>query len=44
VRDDGYTWKQKFFPVSDELPWRIEIREYDCAAATSPEIFSIPAR
>ena len=44
VRDDGYTWKQKFFPRSDELPWRIEIREYDCAAATSPGIFLIPAR
>jgi hypothetical protein len=43
MRDDGYTWKQRFFPQPGELPWRIEIREYDCAPATSPEVFPLPA-
>jgi hypothetical protein len=42
MRDQGYVWKQKFFPQLGELPWRIEVREYDCAPATSPEIFPIP--
>jgi hypothetical protein len=44
MRDDGYSWKQKFFPRPGELPWRIEVREYDCAPATSPEIFPLPSR
>jgi hypothetical protein len=44
MRDQGFAWKQKFFPRLGELPWRIEVREYDCASATSPEIFRIPAR
>jgi hypothetical protein len=44
MRDDGYAWKQKFFPQLGELPWRIEVREYDCAPATSPEIYPLPAR
>jgi hypothetical protein len=43
MRDQGYVWKQRFFPEPGESPWRIEVREYDCAPATSPEIFSIPA-
>ncbi len=44
MRDQGFQWKQKFFPQLGELQWRIEVREYDCASATSPEIFRIPAR
>jgi hypothetical protein len=44
MRDDGYTWKQKFLSRPNELPWRIEIREYDCSPAISPETFPIPAR
>ena len=44
MRDQGFQWKQKFFPQLGELQWRIEVREYDCAPATSPEIFRIPAR
>jgi hypothetical protein len=44
MRDDGYAWKQRFFPRLGELPWRIEVREYDCAPAMSPEIYPLPAR
>ena len=44
MRDLGFAWKQKFFPRPGESPWRIEVREYDCASATSPEIFRIPPR
>ena len=38
VRDPGYVWKQRFFPQLGELPWRIEIHQYICAAdgANSP--------
>jgi hypothetical protein len=44
MRDQGYEWKKRFFPQLGELQWRIEVREYDCAPATSPEIFPIPPR
>ena len=44
MRDPGYAWKQRFFPQLAQLQWRIEVREYDCVPATSPEIFRIPAR
>jgi hypothetical protein len=43
MRDQGYEWKKKYFPQLGELQWRIEIREYDCGPANSPESFSIPA-
>lgn len=44
MRDEGYTWKHRFFPDLGELQWRIEVRQYDCAPATSPEIFPLPSR
>jgi hypothetical protein len=44
MRDPGYAWKQRFFPEMDEPQWRIEIREYDCPPAGSPEIYQIPPR
>ena len=44
MRDQGYEWKERFFPQLGELQWRIEVREYDCAPATSPEIYPLPAR
>jgi Dolichyl-phosphate-mannose-protein mannosyltransferase len=44
MRDQGFEWKKRFAPELGELQWRIEIREYDCGPATSPEIFPIPAR
>ncbi len=31
VRDPSYTWKQRFAPQIDQLPWRVEIRRYACA-------------
>lgn len=33
MRDEGYKWKQRFFPDWGEPQWRIEIREYDCGAS-----------
>jgi hypothetical protein len=42
MRDDGYTWKQRFFPEQHEPQWRIEIREYDCDASNSKQIYRIP--
>jgi hypothetical protein len=44
MRDPGFAWKQRLFPGMDEPQWRIEIREYDCPAAGSPEIYQIPPR
>jgi len=44
VRDQGYAWKQRFFPQRDEPQWQIEIREYDCGSPNSKEIFRIPPR
>jgi hypothetical protein len=42
MRDPGYEWKQRMFPEMRALQWRIEVREYDCPPAGSPEIFHIP--
>jgi len=42
MRDDGYKWKQRFFPDLHEPQWRIEIREYDCDASNSKQIYRIP--
>jgi hypothetical protein len=42
MRDDGYKWKQRFFPEQHEPRWRIEIREYDCDASNSKQIYRIP--
>jgi hypothetical protein len=42
VRDDGYNWKQRFFPQQGEPQWRIEIREYDCDSSNSKQIYRIP--
>jgi hypothetical protein len=36
MHDQGYTWKQRFFPQLGELQWRIEIREYDCTPSGAP--------
>jgi hypothetical protein len=44
TRDPGYVWKEKFFPQRIDRPWRIEVRDYDCLSATSPEIYPIPPR
>jgi hypothetical protein len=44
MRENGYDWKQRLFHGSVELPWRIEVREYDCAPSSSQEIFHIPVR
>ena len=44
MRDEGYLWKQRFFPGPSGLLWRIEVREYDCASTNSKEIFHIPQR
>ena len=30
VPDIGFAWKQRFFPQAGQVPWRIEIRQYDC--------------
>jgi hypothetical protein len=43
MRDEGYAWKQKFFPQLGEPQWRIEIREYDCDQSNSKQIYPIPA-
>lgn len=42
MRDEGYRWKQRFFPQLGEPQWRIEIREYDCDASNSKQIYRIP--
>jgi len=42
MRDPGYEWKQRIFPEMKGLQWRVEVREYDCPPAGSPEIFHIP--
>ncbi len=42
VRDEGYKWKQRFFPQLGEPQWRIEIREYDCDSSNSKQIYRIP--
>jgi len=44
MRDDGYEWKQRFFPELGEPLWRIEIREYECGSSNSQEIYHIPPR
>jgi hypothetical protein len=44
MRDEGYRWKQRFFPQLGESQWRIEIREYDCDSSNSKQIYRIPAR
>lgn len=42
VRDEGYKWKQRFFPELHEPQWKIEIREYDCSESNSKQIYRIP--
>jgi len=42
MRDEGYSWKQRFFPLLGEPLWRIEIREYDCESSNSKQIYRIP--
>jgi len=42
MRDEGYAWKQRFFPELGEPQWRIEIREYDCDSSNSKQIYRIP--
>ena len=44
MRDDGYKWKQRFFPKLGEPQWRIEIREYDCNSSNSKQIYPLPPR
>ncbi len=44
MRDEGYAWKQRFFPQLGEPQWRIEIREYDCDSSNSKQIYRIPPR
>ena len=44
MRDEGYKWKQRFFPQLGEPQWRIEIREYDCDSTNSKQIYRIPPR
>jgi hypothetical protein len=44
MRDDGYVWKQRFFPELGEPQWRIEIREYDCDSSNSNQIYRIPSQ
>jgi hypothetical protein len=44
MRDQGYAWKQRFFPRLGEPQWRIEIREYDCDSSNSKQIYRIPPR
>jgi hypothetical protein len=44
MRDEGYAWKQRFFPEWGEPQWRIEIREYDCDSSNSKQIYRIPAQ
>ena len=42
MRDEGYAWKQRFFPQLGEPQWRIEIREYDCDSSNSKQIYRVP--
>jgi hypothetical protein len=42
MRDEGYAWRQRFFPQLGEPQWRIEIREYDCDSSNSKQIYRIP--
>lgn len=44
MRDQGYAWKQRFFPQLGEPQWRIEIRDYDCDSSKSRQIYPIPPR
>jgi hypothetical protein len=44
TRDTGYAWKQRFFPSLGEPLWRIEIREYDCNATNSRQIYPLPTK
>jgi hypothetical protein len=44
MRDQGYEWKQRFFPQLGEPQWRIEIREYECDSSNSKQIYRIPPR
>jgi hypothetical protein len=44
MRDEGYAWKQRFFPQLGEPQWRIEIREYDCDSSNSKQIYHIPSQ
>jgi len=44
VRDTGYLWKQRFFPNLGDPLWRIEIREYDCNATNSKQIYPLPSQ
>jgi hypothetical protein len=44
MRDSGYEWKKRIFPDREELQWRIEVRDYDCASTGSQEIFRFPIR
>jgi hypothetical protein len=44
MRDEGYAWKQRFFPQLGEPQWRIEIREYDCDSSNSKQIYRSPPR
>ncbi|HXC33242.1 MAG TPA: hypothetical protein VNZ56_12250 [Verrucomicrobiae bacterium] len=43
VRDEGYKWKQRFFPQLHDPQWRIEIREYDCDESNSKQIYRLPS-
>ncbi len=43
MRDEGYAWKQRFFPLLGEPQWRIEIREYDCDSTNSKQIYPLPS-
>jgi hypothetical protein len=36
ARDPGYAWKQRFVPNFAGPSWRIEIRQYLCAASAAP--------
>jgi hypothetical protein len=44
MRDEGYSWKQRFFPQLKEPLWRIEIREYDCNLSNSKQIYHLAPR
>ena len=43
MRDEGYQWKERFFPQLGDPQWRIEIREYDCNSSNSKQIYQIPS-
>jgi len=44
MRDEGYKWKQRFFPQLRGPQWRIEIREYDCDSSNTKQIYLLPPR